>query len=48
MYIVHKARLVTRKAATGNGRNMLVMLTAEGKAISERAFRDDMVLETEF
>lgn len=42
---LEKAGLVTRKAATGDGRSMLVMLTAEGKAISERAFRNDMEFE---
>lgn len=42
---LEKAGLVTRKAATVDGRSMLVMLTAKGKAVAERAFRDDMAFE---
>lgn len=42
---LEKAGLVTRSAASGDGRSMLVMLTAKGAAVAERAFRDDMAFE---
>ena len=42
---LEKVGLVTRKAATDDGRSMLVMLTAKGKAVAERAFRNDMAFE---
>lgn len=44
---LEKAGLVTRKAAKGDGRSMLVTLTAAGKALSESAFRDDMAFENQ-
>lgn len=42
-----KAGLVARKAAPGDARSMLVGLTASGRDIAQRAFREDMALEAE-
>jgi DNA-binding MarR family transcriptional regulator len=43
---LQSAGLVSRPAAADDRRSLLVELTAEGSALVERAFREDMRLET--
>ena len=42
-----QAGLITRRAATGDARSLLVELTEAGRRKAEAAFREDMALEAE-
>jgi DNA-binding MarR family transcriptional regulator len=42
---LQKAGLIARISAEMDGRSLLVELTAEGRAVAQRAFREDMAVE---